>query len=231
MITTSIVPDKLKDFNYYINKLPNYLQNSFGFIEHFRIWYDILVKDVINNADIFLNLLLLFDKDYLTYLQSIDEEMSPDDITCDILDKLGNLFGVSRYITVEYEEAGVKKKESLILNNNDFLILIKAQIIRNYCEGTREQINEYYKSVGLEMYVQTDALEKATANMYLTTGSSSSSYNYSENIKKLFLAGQLRIESMGIKYTESFLNIDRLLFWDTINEAGTTGWDGGQWII
>lgn len=231
MITTSIIPDQLQSFDYYKDKLPVYLQNSEGFQTHFKIWYDFLKQGVVKNADILLNLLLIFDKNYLTYLQQLDADMSPTSFTCDILDKLGSIFGVTRHFTVEYEVEGKKVSELLTLDNNDFLILIKAQIIKNYCEGTREQISEYYKTVGLQLYVQTDNTSDATANLYLTTGSGDTQYSYSENVKKMFLGGMLRIESVGIKYQEAFVDISRLLFWDTINAEATNGWDGGEWII
>lgn len=227
MFTESIIPSKLKEFEYYKNKLPLYLQNSYGFQEHFRIWYDLLVQGVVKNADILLNLLLIFEDDYLNYLQSIDEEMGPEDYISDILDKLGSIFGVNRHFKLTYEEMGESYTEQLELDNNDFLILIKGQIIKNYCEGTREQISEYYKSVGLQMFIQTDESSDATANLYLTIGLPGSNYNYSENVKKMFLAGMLTIESVGIKYQEAFIDISRILFWDTEN----SNWDEGEWLI
>lgn len=236
MITQSIIPEKLKSFDYYLNKIPQYLRSSVSFQEHFRIWYDLLVKGVTNNADILLNLLLIFDPKYLEYLQSIDEEMSPDSTYCDILDKLGNIFGVTRHFKVTYKQQGVDITEQLTLDNTDFLILIKAQIIRNYCEGTRKQISDYYLSVGLKMYIQSDDNSPATANMYLATGVQGSNYSYSENVRKMFLAGMLRIESVGIKYVEAFVDMSALLFWDTINEDNSNGWgddtyQGGEWAI
>ena len=236
MITKSIIPQKLQDFEYYKSKIPLYLQNSEGFQEHFRIWYDLLVDGVVKNADILLNMLLIFDKDYLSYLHSIDEEIESDGYVCDILDKLGSIFGVNRYFKVTYEEAGQPITEQLQLDNEEFLILIKGQIIKNYCEGTRQQIEEYYKSVGLQIYVQTDSTSEATANLYLTVGTGGSSYDYSENIRKMFLGGMLRIDSVGIKYQEAFIDVSRLLFWDIIDEENNNGWGdngyvGGEWII
>ena len=236
MINQSIIPQTLREFDYYKNKIPLYLQNSEGFIEHFRIWYDLLVSGVGNKSDILLNMLLIFDPNYLSYLESIDEDIQKDGYVCDILDKLGNIFGVNRYFKVTYEEAGEDKTEQLQLNNEEFLILIKGQIIKNYCEGTRQQIEEYYKSVGLQIYVQTDTTSTATANLYLTTGTAGSSYDYSDNIKKMFLGGMLIIDSVGIKYQKAFIDTDRLLFWDVINEQNSNGWGddnylGGEWII
>ena len=181
-------------------------------------------------------MLLIFDSNYLNYLHSIDEDIKPDGYVCDILDKLGSIFGVNRYFKVTYEEAGEDKTEQLQLNNEEFLILIKGQIIKNYCEGTRQQIEEYYKSVGLQIYVQTDSTSEATANLYLTTGTAGSSYDYSENIRKMFLGGMLIIDSVGIKYQKAFIDTSRLLFWDVIDEQNNNGWGddnylGGEWII
>lgn len=236
MITESIIPDILKDFDYYKNKLPLYLQNSEGFLEHFRIWHELLTEGVIKNSDILLNLLLIFDNNYLDYLESIDPEMDKESYHCDILDKLGSIFGVTREFKVTYEELGIPVTEQLLLDNEEFLILIKAQIIRNYCEGTRQQMSEYYKSVGLQLYIQTDDSEQATANLYLTETPGETSYSYSENIRKMFLGGMLRIESVGIKYKEAFIDVSRLLFWDVIDEDLSNGWGGdsytgGEWIL
>ena len=224
MINQSIIPQKLQEFEYYKKKIPLYLQNSEGFQEHFRIWYDLLVDGVVKNSDILLNMLLIFDSNYLSYLNTIDEDIQSDGYVCDILDKLGSIFGVNRYFKVTYEEAGQPITEQLQLNNEEFLILIKAQIIKNYCEGTRQQIEEYYKSVGLQIYLQTDNTSEATANLYLTVGTGGSSYDYSENIRKMFLGGMLRIDSVGIKYQEAFIDVSRLLFWDIIDEDNNNGW-------
>ena len=228
MITQSILNDTLKSFDYYKNKLPLYLQNSFGFIEHYRIWYNFLAgtnqyEGLIGNADIFLNLLLIFDSDYFTYLTAHLEDFSVTGTTCDILDKIGAIFGVTRHFEVTYISQSQVVQEYLTLNNNELLILIKGQIIKNYCEGTTAQMNEYYRTLGLKMYVQT-ATTPATAYLYLAT---IPGYQYSENIQKMFLGGMLKIESAGIKYIESFIDLSRLLIWD----SDTQLWDGGQWVI
>lgn len=249
MINTSITPETLQSFEYYESKIPLYLKNSYGFMEHFRIWYEVLKYDVVDNADLFLNLLMIFDPDYLNYLESIDETMAKDTTVCDILDKIGSISGVRRFFTVTYEQGGEEVTENLILNNEEFLILIKAQIIKNYCEGTREQMEEYYKSVGLELYVQSSLVGDATADLYLIITSGQTVYNYSDNIKKMFLAGMFTIQSVGIKYDEALIDADRLLFWseeesEEVVENGwgdaeynpvTQEWDytialGGEWI-
>lgn len=219
MITTSILNEKLKLFDYYKNKLPLYLQNSEGFQEHFRIWFDLLVgndnKGLVGTADTLFNLIQIFDKDYLTYIETLDDY---DEHTMDMLDKLGALFGVNRILQVTYTQDSSTITEQLNLTNAEFIYLIKSQIIRNYCEGTREQINGYYKDIGLEMYVQT--IDIATANLYLVEND-----NMSRNVIKLFLGGKLHIESMGIMYRYLLINFEDLLLWDTRN------WDEGEWAV
>lgn len=219
MITTSILNEKLKLFDYYKNKLPLYLQNSEGFQEHFRIWFDLLVgndnKGLVGTADTLFNLMQIFDKDYLTYIETLDDY---DEHTMDMLDKLGALFGVNRILQVTYTQDSSTITEQLNLTNAEFIYLIKSQIIRNYCEGTREQINGYYKDIGLEMYVQTTGI--ATANLYLVKND-----NIPQNVIKLFLGGKLHIESMGITYEYLLIDFENLLLWDTRN------WDEGEWAV
>ena len=45
MTDAHVLIDKLSTFKYYEEKLPLYLQNSYGFKEHFRIWFDLLIQN------------------------------------------------------------------------------------------------------------------------------------------------------------------------------------------
>lgn len=233
MNTISILPDKLKDFNYYKNKLPLYLQNSYGFIEHFRIWYDMYIGNtdyngIVSSIDVILNLLNIFDEDYLEYIAAMPEtdvsEEEPYGTKCDILDKIGNLFGVQRVFSCTYIDEYEQITEELTLNNAEFLILIRGQIIKNYCEGTYSQIEQYYNSTGLKICITTSETDNAEAHIYLVSNEDES---YSENIRKMFLAGLLRIESMGIRYLDIYSSLDGILRWDSgiSNEV----WDEGVW--
>ena len=76
--------------------------------------------------------------------------------------------------------------EDLSLNNEDFLLLIKAQIIKNYCEGTYEQIKGYYNSAGLDVFLITTE-DGASAHVYLATPPDST--KYSLNVEKMFKSG------------------------------------------
>lgn len=230
IITQSLIPEILQDFEYYRRKLPMYLQQSECFQEHFKIWYDVLVGSnnncgIVHNGEILINMLNIFADDYWTFLDTI-EESSKTSTTSDILDKLGLLFGVTRNITVTYTyEETTHTNEQLLLTNEELLMLIKAKIIQNYCEGTLQQMNAYYATTGLNIYVNTSE-SPATANLYLVY------YEEQElsNIDKLFLAEQLIIRSMGIKYNTQILIPSTVLIWDQINATNTNGWADNTYI-
>ena len=232
----SILPDKLRTFKYYVEKLPLYLQNSYGFIEHFRIWYDFMMSNSTTNgmidvADLILYLLNIFDDDFLDTIKDLDganvSVTHPYGTKSDILDKLGLFFGVSRNFSVDYIEHDEPVNEELSLDNKDFLTLIKCEIIKNYCEGTYEQISSYYASAGLNVYVLTDNDNPATSYLYLAEIIGSS--EYSDDVKTMFKAGMLRIESMGIEYINLLETPSGLLIWDT-SYGSLEGWDVGVWI-
>lgn len=146
----------------------------------------------------------------------------------DWLDKIGELFGVKRILSVQYTENNIAKTEQLNLNNEDFLKLIQCQIIKNYFDGSYEQIKKYYEKVGLRvLYLNAD--EAATCNVYLLK-TANSAFDYSENLRKLFLSGLMLIESAGIKYTTGVIDLDALLIWDKDVTATYTGWDYGEWV-
>ena len=243
MIKQSILVDKLKSFDYYKNKLPLYLQNSYGFQEHFKIWYDFLVGNIsstnnisgiVGTSDTLLNLMNIFDSDYLNYVASMEDSGATEDepygTNSDILDKIGALLGVTRNFKVTINNV----EEELSLNNEDFLILIKTQIIKNYCEGTLEQINAYYKSIKLQLYA-INSSTPGQAILYLIVSKNDSRFSYSPNIKKMFEAGLLKIESMGIIYSNLSLDYENLLHWDVDNSVWALGDlesdEGGVWGV
>ena len=238
----SVLNDTLKDFDYYYRKLPKYLRESEGFISHFQIWYDILVgkNDAVNNsgivgtADTLFALLNIFDQKidddgnitnhYLDYLNSLPD--SENGTKSDILDKLGLLFGVTRNFSITYTHLYDTYTKELTLNNNDFLILIKAQIIKNYCNGSREQMTEYYYSIGLTVILMTSFIP-ATAFIYLAKYSETSNYAVSDDVEAMFLAGMLTIRNIGINYYHNLLDMQTLLIWKELppdNDIDTYGW-------
>lgn len=240
LITTSLIPETLCDFTYYKRKLPLYLRNSNSFQEHFKIWYDLLVsedrKGIVGNGEILINLLNIFADDYLTYLEE-KEGSSPESTESDILDKIGNLFGISRYnLVTYYDEEIVAHTEEITLTNENFLIYIKAKIIQNYCNGSREQIQMFYDSLGLNrgltINMQSNPTgEDATVNVYLIYEERES--ETLSDFDKMFLAGLLNINSMGInyRYMQPIVPTTILIWANADGTGGENNWDSGRWII
>ena len=232
-----LIAEKLQTFEYYYDKLPLYLKNSYGFAEHFRIWFELLKSGdkngIVNVSETLLYLLDLFDDKYLEKLSQIEGTLpkldTPQNVPAspsyglqsDILDKIGLLFGVKRQFGIKYTENDIEVEEDISLNNQDFLLLIKGQIIKNYCEGTYDQIKGFYNSAGLNVYIITTD-EGASSHVYLAEAG-----DYSDNVKKMFKSGLLRIESMGITYTEGTKVIATFMVWDSAKE--TEYWDEGGW--
>lgn len=224
-----ILPEELSRFEYYKQKLPLYLQNSTSFQEHFKIWYDIMMGDSSQNINGIVpsleEMLALFD------IFSIDYKSNT---SYDMLDKIGSIFGVTRkFKSGDY---------TFDLHDDAFSKLIKARIVRNACEGTRQQIQALYEELFNDTNEQGDRIYQvvlqrdgiANVTIYLTSLEPEDS---SSDLQRLFLAGELRVESMGISYSERITAINNLLIWDSeetdhmwFDFASTSEQPGGIWL-
>lgn len=205
-MANSITPNELKQFEYYVRKCPLYLQNCENFIEHFRIWFDFLVGNASNNGivgtgDTLLNYMNIFADDY------------PVNDATDLLDKLGSIFGLKR----NFKSGGTVFN----LDNADFLLLIKATIIKNYSNGTYAQMKEFYKQAGLNVVFKSESA--ASVDVYLVTIPGSATA-YSSNVETMFLKGLLTIKSLGIGYDFKTTTAGTFLVWDKSN------WNEGVWV-
>lgn len=237
----SILPSELRTFDYYVKKLPLYLQNSYGFIEHYRIWYDLMIANdskytgIVPIAETILYLLNIFDKDYLDNIVAMGDAEIPTDLTnpqdkygrqSDILDKIGALFGITRNFTCTYLLNNVTQSKQVSLNNYDFLILIKVTMVKSYFDGTYEQWQSMYDDIGFTVVPVSSVDDPATCIVYLIQTEST---QYSEDILALFLSELLFIESVGIRYIPTIVDIANLLIWDGTDEASY--WDEGKWSL
>lgn len=246
MTGASVLNDKLRPFSYYEQKLPLYLRNSFGFVEHFRIWYQLLVGEELfaSNAQVvrdslrvsegssitgtinrLFELLNIFDlncvqahnqsydsnEHYLLFLNEIPD--SDEGKAADILDKIGSLFGLRRQFSLVVNGT----EYMLDLNNRDFLIFIKCTVIKNYFDGTYGELSAFYKSVGLPVFILTDTTS-AQCNMQLIN-LEDSVYSPSEDVKRMFLAGMLTVESAGIQYAYTIHAVQNLAIFDSLQSA------------
>lgn len=223
--------EKLTSWEYYYNKLPKYLRDSETFPEHLKIWVE-FIQGIDQYADDMLGLIDVFDANYLVrYGKKCD----------DFLDKLGALYGVRRNFSVTYEEEveGVPQTihEELNLTQIEFLVLIRAQIIKNFFDGTYEQLVDFYTKARIPIvYVTVTA---GQCDLVLMLDVINDITTESTNIIHMFKSGLLTVESLGIHYNRIALQRSEVLQWGNaydnngIIEEDTEGtqWDVGVWVI
>ncbi len=208
-----MIREDLLEFQYYLNRLSMFMKESYGMQEQFEIFYQQLLQ-VNNEFDYLFDQLDIFNKQ--------GKEL-PSTWVSKLIDKIGAIFGCYRKFTIfinnEYEE--------LNLEDDEFIIYIKCQIVKQNFQGSREELSTIYSTFDdgkvtkglldlLMVYVlyQTQSpllLNSVQCNIYWSNYS-----QYSENLRKLFLAGYLTIESMGILYNRITQNIDGLGIFSSI---------------
>lgn len=239
-----LIPLTLREFRYYERKLPLYLRNDECFIEHFKLWYELLMGKgdddtniainefcgVSPTSDLLLYLLNIYDDNFLNVVSQLYNYNGK----CDLLDELGNLFGLRRSFSFKYYDVSSARdvKTSVSLTDSEFLTLIKAQIIRNYCDGTYEQVMQYYADAKLQILPINSSVYNASADAYLNKID-----ELTDNLTKLFKGGFLTIEHLGIRYSYTILKLFEILIWSTVDGLDGNGvWadnsgNGGIFIV
>ena len=220
----SFYQEELTKFEYYKKYIPLFYRNSYGFVDQFKMLFEMILNSP-NNGIIFagdsvLSGYNIFDENYLTWLNDLD----PSGMTCDILEKVASIFGVDRQYTINSDENSL---ETLTLTNEEMLMLIKCEIIKNNFMGTREECNRLYDMIGLNIFSLNVEQWGDHAKCRLVLASTPER-PYSENIRKLFKAGYLHIASIGIQYIFDELVIPSgTLIWDSQQQSEM--WDFGGW--
>lgn len=209
-----MMPEGLKNFNYYYYKIPLYLRNSYGYTDHFAMLFDFLLRMDIVEDDLMKALDVLNDE-FLTYINSL--EGATNGTKSDWLDKLGALFGVTRRFSVGDGD----DLTNLDLNNSEFLKLIKARIIQNNFFGTREEVLLLYKKIGLPVHL-LDGETSGTARVLID-----SLEPLTANEKAMFLNNLFTVQSLGISYNTAIISFAQLGIWDSPDT--NKQWDKGRW--
>lgn len=214
--------DKLKDWDYYCNKLPLYVRNSYGIKEHFEILYELMLT-LDSNEDDICDCFNFLQNDYENKIIKKYSSLDAYDFT--FLDMIASIYGISRALDVKYtdKDNNVIEKQ-LRLNNKELYTFIKTRIIQNNYDGSYKQAIEYYKSIGLNVQMFFDPTEAAKCDIYLDVSVSSAS----ENIQALFLAGMLTLKSVGITYKEMIVSFDNTGIWDGADSHGK--WNVATWL-
>lgn len=218
--------DKLKDFTYYKNKLPIYMQNTPGIVDQFYVLFQFLQEHDIAE-DMLLKSIDVFNPDYLDYINSLDDSASGN--KSDILDKLGELYGVSRSFSAPYTFNDVNYPGNVNLDNQWFLYLIRARIVQTTYDGGSKMAREFYVKNNLPIYIISDNTENASCRVLFNAREIGvAQTDVPENILAMFLNGLLTIKSMGISYkhlvidSESNSLVFDVSFWSSSNI--TTNW-------
>ena len=218
-----MILEKLKTWEYYQQKIPLFLKNSYGFEEHFKIFFDIL-KNCDEISDEVLSGFDLFNENYeKNYIEKYEKLNNDDTYSLDILDKIGKIYGINRYFDVKYiDENGQETTKELKLTNKELYKLILSKIILLNYDGTYSMARELYDKIGLPIYMFTE--NSANVKLILDTGNQTT---ITQNIKDLFNANMFTLKSLGITYTIFEADISKLALYDSSDE--NLGWDKGIW--
>jgi len=210
----NFLPDNNLTLDYYVNKLTLFLRKSYGITDHIEIFYGFIKQSNITLSDMFEQLdVMNVSFNYYTSAKLTELKNNPtyDNL---LFDYLASIFGVSRKFNVQYyDEDSVYHNEALNLSDYELLLLIRMMIIKNNFNGSFDDINKFYDSVGFKIYMITNSVS-GSVNVYFDERSS---YGSTSNIEKMFLSGLFTIESLGIKYLYVETEVSLTGVWDSAN--------------
>jgi hypothetical protein len=204
----------LLDFQYYLNRLSMFMKESYGITEQVEIFYQQL-KRVNEEYDYFFDQLDIFN---------VQNKELPSNYVSSLIDKVAAIFGCYRHFTINLEGTDI----DINLTNEDFITYIKCQIVKQNFDGTREQLKRIYTTIEEKETIKSeDSLDLILVYMLNPTPENTlqctiywvNFTDYSENLQKLFLAGYLTIESMGVLYNRLLQNIDTLSVFADVGET------------
>lgn len=211
-----MIREDLLDFKYYLDRLSLFMKESYGIKEHIKTFYRQLEK--INSY---------FDE-FLKYFNIWGN--NPKYIpTGEILDNIGEIFGCHRKFTIPIISNNENKYYMVNLtDDDDYLLYIKCQIIKQNFMGTNENLEKFYNINNNYLpfnftYMVNQEIQNniAQCNIYFNNYDAIDKNKnpiFSDNIKILFENGYLTIESMGILYRRLLQNINKFAKYEDKNE-------------
>lgn len=218
-----MIEKELRNFNWYLDRMPLYFKGSFGITEHFKILCDLLgtLDDL--------------QDDTIKYLDIFSKDFVPNSV---ILDMIGAIYGLSRTLCPKYiYNNGIVEntnKINITLSDEEFVIYIKCQIIKNNYNGTFENVNNLYSNIKDINNVQIffthsdnegNALNPAECAVYTTIDVSDNNFN----LICLFINGLLTLETVGINYHYYFSNAPYAKWYESGDIQNINKWDYGWW--
>lgn len=212
---------------YYFNRMSMFLRESYGIQERIGALAKI-IKRLDEVYEKIIDSLNLFDENYSKNYIGDGNESSKNNV---YLDRIGNIFNVSRSFSIKMgtketptsiEDITDSAPTYITLNNKEFLQYLKLQIIKQNFTGTREELALLYgddttelENTGtsqLNFIYLTDIKASTKVDIYWQTKNKNK--EYSSEFYYMFLNGLLTIESMGIEYNRTIMNIDSIAVFD-----------------
>ena len=197
----------LLDLQYYLDRLSKFMQESYGIDKQVET-FQTLLKQINEYYDRYFEELNFFKYDEY-------EEGS------ELLNMIGKVFNCERSFTLPIYDVNnpltIIGYESVDLNNDEYLMYIKTQVIKQNFDGGRETLQKLYST-----YINGQNHPGILEDFYIlyTTPANArceirwNAENPSENLRKLFENGYLTIESMGIMYTRSIENFNKFAYFE-----------------
>lgn len=140
----NLLPEELKSFDWYVNKVPQYLKTDDNFLTHFKNVYD-LCMNVNNIGDKIINSL----------------DIDAIGLSSALLDMVGGWYGINRtgfitatnYVETEHSITGTI---AYTLTNDEMLTLIKFAIAKRTCGKTVKSILDTYSALGIDIAYRYD---------------------------------------------------------------------------
>lgn len=225
MFAKNLIKDKLLKSDYYKNQLTLLLRNSYGVPEQIDLYTEILNMFNQKALDLFklLGIGILDEtiEDYYHWHINLDAINKLSDTKSDLLDRIAEIVGCSRYYSFL----------DTPLNNTELYILIYFKIKQNNFLGTNKEMEDIYKEIfnrvsytDINISYITSKDEASTCFIILDHKE-----NTHSNLVKLFKHDMLILKSVGIKYQKLVLESSKLGYFDkiaiSVSKDGTITYD------
>ena len=222
-----MIDELLLNKDYYIKHISMFLRDGYGiagnlkgekgdFIVdgHMDIFLE-YIQSLNNLCDYQINVLDIWNKDYIKDLKEMYRENGiSEDTPFEPLDKIAEIVGCKRINSFEKPTSvGGTAPETIVLNNEELLELIKISIVQNNYKGTFEELESLYEEkLGYKFYATlvteaygSNAYKPAWVNVYIGNVKNDGT-RISNNLKELYLYNDLFIRSLGIQYQVLFVD-------------------------
>lgn len=198
-----MVKEKLLQWKYYKDKIPLYLQNSFGYSEHFKLLWNLLC-DYDEEGDNFLKAMNITNTGELGTFNCSE-----------ILDNFARLYNISFFYDTNSVRSMNINNQIIAINDTTLTFLILVKIAEINFDGTRKTFLDFYKKYfdGLLSFY----IDKYMSNKILVVS------NINEGVPLDIIyqnTNMLFIDIMGVEYVRTTIDdVTKLALFDNSNKT------------